>query len=461
MSTAIVPVSSIIAPAVATPTTKAIDPTEARRQRGLAIAAVTRIERKQSGLWTVPAQSGTGRYWVRIDGAEPACSCPDFEERGQPCKHIFAVQFVIQRETNPDGTETVTETLTVAKKTTAPRPTYKQNWSAYNKAQTTEKAQFQILLHDLCRCVPEPERKPGPGRKPVPLADVIFAAVFKVYSTFSGRRFQTDLDAAHERGYLSRPVRYNTVFDHFEDAALAPILRSLITESAKPLRSIEVDFAVDSSGFATSRFARWFDEKYGVVKKEYDWVKCHLMTGVTTNIVTAVVIDGHNSGDCPQFAPLVRATAKNFRINEVSADGAYLSYENMDLVGTLGGTPFIAFKSNTTAAEGGLFATMFHYYNLRRDEFLSHYHKRSNVETTFSMIKGKFGDHLRSKTDAAMINEALAKVLCHNLCCLIQSHYELGIAPVFWGKEAAEVEPFDVEPIDEPTETPIDAYDWL
>jgi hypothetical protein len=30
---------------------------------------------------------------------------------------------------------------------------------------------------------------------------------------------------------------------------------------------------------------------------------------------------------------------------------------------------------------------MFHFYNMHREEFLTHYHKRSNVETTFSMIK--------------------------------------------------------------------------
>ncbi len=53
------------------------------------------------------------------------------------------------------------------------------------------------------------------------------------------------------------------------------------------------------------------------------------------------------------------------------------------------------------------------------------------------MIKSKFGDSLRSKTDTAMINESLAKVLCHNICCLIQSHYELGIEATFWKDESA------------------------
>jgi hypothetical protein len=38
---------------------------------------------------------------------------------------------------------------------------------------------------------------------------------------------------------------------------------------------------------------------------------------------------------------------------------------------------------------------------------------------------------LRSKMDTAQINELLCKALCHNLCVLIQSTYELGIEPEF------------------------------
>lgn len=71
----------------------------------------------------------------------------------------------------------------------------------------------------------------------------------------------------------------------------------------------------------------------------------------------------------------------------------------------------------------------------RRDEFLAQYHKRSNVESTFSMIKRKFGDFQRSKTDTAMVNETLCKVLAHNLVVLIHEIHELGVDPVFWGDE--------------------------
>ena len=78
-----------------------------------------------------------------------------------------------------------------------------------------------------------------------------------------------------------------------------------------------------------------------------------------------------------------------------------------------------------------LWKKLFHFYSFKREEFLQHYHKRSNVETTFSMTKAKFGERLRSKTETAQINEALCKVLCHNLCVVIQSMYELGVDATF------------------------------
>jgi transposase len=87
-------------------------------------------------------------------------------------------------------------------------------------------------------------------------------------------------------------------------------------------------------------------------------------------------------------------------------------------------------------AKSTVWQKLFHFYSYNRDEFLSHYHKRSNVETVFHMIKAKFGQRLRSKSLTAQINEALCKVLCHNLCVLIQSIHKLGIETTF-GAETA------------------------
>ena len=92
-------------------------------------------------------------------------------------------------------------------------------------------------------------------------------------------------------------------------------------------------------------------------------------------------------------------------------------------------------KSNTTGAKGGAFQKAFHYFQFKQEEYMEHYHRRSNVESTFSAIKRKFGDAVRSKTDVSMVNEVLCKILAHNICVLIQEQCELGIEPIFWPKE--------------------------
>jgi hypothetical protein len=53
------------------------------------------------------------------------------------------------------------------------------------------------------------------------------------------------------------------------------------------------------------------------------------------------------------------------------------------------------------------------------------------LETTFHMIKSKPGDAPGSRTRTAQINEALCKVLCHNICRLIQSMFGLNLEPKF------------------------------
>src|SRR5439155_23179389 len=130
---------------------------------------------------------------------------------------------------------------------------------------------------------------------------------------------------------------------------------------------------------------------------------------------------------------MVKDTAEHFTIGEGSADSAYASLDNFEAVAECGGSGFMAFKSNTTGGVGGLFQKMFHYFQFKQEEYLAHYHKRSNVESTFSMVKRKFGDSVRSKTDRAMRNEVLAKFVCHNIACVVAAIYERGINPVFLG----------------------------
>ena len=100
--------------------------------------------------------------------------------------------------------------------------------------------------------------------------------------------------------------------------------------------------------------------------------------------------------------------------------------------------PFIPFKSNTVEpTEAGMWARMYHLFMYRREQYMEHYHKRSNIETAYSMIKGKFGSALRSKSDTGQINEMLCKVLAHNVCVLIQATDTFNICPIFCAESQA------------------------
>lgn len=257
-------------------------------ERGRELADRLRIVREDGhrSHWSVPSETGKGRYTVDLSGEKPCCTCPDYELRRDKCKHIFAVEFTVISEMKRVEATTLegNRTLTTVKKTTRiTKVTYPQNWPAYNAAQTSEKAMFQILLRDLCRSVPTPEYVFG--RRPLPYPDMIFSAAFKVYSLFSGRRFISDLTDAHAKGYIGKVPHFNSIFNYLEREDLTPILKDLITRTSLPLKAVESDFAVDASGFSTCRFVRWYNERYGYEQTNRDWIKVHLMCGVKTNAV--------------------------------------------------------------------------------------------------------------------------------------------------------------------------------
>ncbi len=222
---------------------------------------------------------------------------------------------------------------------------------------------------------------------------------------------------------------FNTILKYFNDPRLVPILTNLIQLSALPLRGLEHTFAVDASGLSSAFYSRWLDYRLNGDKRVRDWLKVHLICGAKTNIVTHVVITDGQKADSPQFPELVKETAKFFEIKEVCADKGYSSRENLQIVWELGGIPYIPFRLGSTGKSRGhkAWRKMYLWFQLHRERFMERYHQRSNAESTFSMRKRKFQNKLMLRKEVGQVNEALAKILCHNICVLIQETHESGL----------------------------------
>lgn len=302
------------------------------------------------------------------------------------------------------------------------------SWTSYNEAQTKEKLMFFDILADLCSYVPKSPIGVR-GRPHADVGEIIFCCATKEYDNTSSRRLTSDLVLARGRGCILHVPHFNTVLKYLNQPELTPVLTDLIRLSALPLKDLEDTFAVDASGLTTAFYTSWFDFRFGKLGGErtvLQWLKIYLICGVKSNIVTHILVSDGRTADSPQFPTLVKETAKNFRIKEVSADKGYSSRENHNVAASIGATPFIPFKSNATGRSHGsvTWRKMFHYFQLHREEYMEHYHKRSNVESTFSMLKRKFGSRLMLKSEVGQVNEALARVLCHNLCVLIKEFCE-------------------------------------
>lgn len=304
-------------------------------------------------------------------------------------------------------------------------------WTKYNKAKTQEKSMFYVLLDELCGIVSEPFH--DKGRKPFPLRDLLFCACLKLYNGFSARRISSDMKHAEEAGYISKVPHFNTLLGFLNNDFTYDLLQRLITISAMPLKVLETDFAVDSTGFGACQYEKWmrvrFQKAINGKSSKRGWrnfLKAHVCIGTATHVITASEITEGNRGDSPQLPYLVKQTSKNFKPLRYSADKAYSSRKNFQLIHSLEALPFIPFKSNAQGTSKGcpIWSAMFTYFQMYREQFLSKYHHRSQVESCFSIVKRKYGEFLKCKNFTAQRNEVLLKFLVHNIACLVEQIFQ-------------------------------------
>lgn len=302
---------------------------------------------------------------------------------------------------------------------------YSQKWHLYNLAKTNEKRLFYELLADLCKIIKEPEYKEG--RPPISLRDMVFCCGLKLYSNYSGRKVISDLVLAQRAGLIQRVPHFNTIKDFLNCSGTYDLLSKLLTITAIPLGKLETQYSIDSSGFGSYEMERWQKIKWDGKKDKRNYLKGHIMIGTKTNTIVSCEVTPGNFADVKQAPRLLLKAKDNFKVKEVSCDKAYSSKLVFRIIESIGAIPYIPFKYTTHETKPDapmIWNKMFLYFRNHKEEFEKHYHRRSNVETTFSMIKLRFGEFLKSKNYTAQRNELVMKFICHNIACLIQEIYE-------------------------------------
>ena len=159
----------------------------------------------------------------------------------------------------------------------------------------------------------------------------------------------------------------------------------------------------------------------------------HISIGTESNVVVALDVRTKKGGDNVIFRSHVKRVDKHFDVDEWSGDKAYLSRENCNAVDEIGAEPWFKIKSNTTARSRGSSAWK-HMVNMSKEhpEIVDpKYHKRSNVESTNSAKKRKFGNSVRCKLPTAQKNEESFSWVAYNFSLVPRAIYEFGVPPPF------------------------------
>jgi len=291
------------------------------------------------------------------------------------------------------------------------------DWHKYNLAKTKQKIMFYRLLYELCSLIPKSPQHMGRPRAQI--RDLIFSMGLKLYTNCSGRVLMSDLEHAKALGYIERVHHYNTLSDFMNQEELYELLQKLLEISARPLSCLEDEYSLDASGFGSYQYERWQVAKHKNKRGWRNYLKGHISVGTRTNVVCSAEVTCGNFSDVRQ-APKLLEPLKCHNPKEISADKAYSAKSVFKIIESLGAMPLVPFKSNANPGEDApeIWLRMFRYFTNHREEFNKRYHRRSNVETTFSMIKRNFGEFLRYQNYTSQRNELMVKFICHNICCL-------------------------------------------
>jgi len=311
------------------------------------------------------------------------------------------------------------------------KKTYKRNWSLYNLAKTEGMPIYLRLTSLLVDLLPIKKIANRMGAPPKEMKIMLKCCAVKVFINRSSRDTVGFLKLVyHHLGMLYSEIpHFNTINNYMKNSVLKHYLSLLISISFKPFEKIEKSFSVDSSGVGTANYQRWLDKKYGENKYRKKWLKLHIICGNFLNAICSAIVTKSKKADSPVLKRLLGGTIYTKIMEILCADPAYLSRPNCNLAENLGIILRVKPKKNTTRKPKGSRAWKEN-ISLAQDHpeiFGQEYHKRSNAETDFWMIKGKNAGFVWSIEEEGQENEILLKCFNNNIRCLARGSVEFDI----------------------------------
>jgi transposase len=235
-----------------------------------------------------------------------------------------------------------------------------------------------------------------------------------------------------EKLRLKTAFSYKTIERSYGNPSVRDILDEVFELTQLPIRDLEQEFGPDASGLATSNKQNYEnDRQKNQTQQGYD--KVLVMVGLKYKLFAAFkYADSPVDNESPYFEELLAKTAKRYaRVGLVAGDAAYLSRHNCNLVAALGGVARFYPKKGTTLRQKGSPAWRKMLEELTADpqKWLEDYHKRSNVEGSFSILKRDNPLALRKKLAERREQEAFGRACNQNLKRLCYLNYTENIDP--------------------------------
>ncbi len=168
----------------------------------------------------------------------------------------------------------------------------------------------------------------------------------------------------------------------------------------------------DSSGFSIMKCEDRGDAKNGVVSRR-GFDKLHILLS-PHGMIAACAVTGGRRHDSPVFREMFEGWIPR-GTGHVMLDAAYPCKANCRVIRESGRIPVICPKSNMRPKGFNALAEMLRRHRDDREGFDRLYHKRSLVETAFSVIKERFGATARAKLEPVRALLLTLKCISYNL----------------------------------------------